>query len=258
MSQLVRDPFWLAKYRELFARGAAFLVEGNFMKEQLVRLGCPADKVIVQHIGVDCAKFKYRERKLNPGEPVRILIAAAFREKKGIEYALKAFAQVYQKNPDIRLRILGDGPLRARIERLIKELGIATVVTMLGEQPYAVFRDELERAHLFLSPSVTASDGDTEGGCPVAIIEAQATGLPVLSTFHADIPEVVIHGKTGLLAPEKNVAVLADNLSYLVTHPEVWADMGRRGREHVEREYNVVHQIARLEDIYESILDRSQ
>ena len=101
-----------------------------------------------------------------------------------------------------------------------------------------------------LLPSVTIKNNDKEGGAPVAILEAQASGLPVISSYHADIPEVVVDGKSALLAPERDVETLAKHLEYLVKHPDVWGTMGRAGREHVEQEYDVMVQVGKLEEIY--------
>lgn len=91
---------------------------------------------------------------------------------------------------------------------------------------------------------------NTKDGAPVAILEAQATGLPMITSYHADIPEVVVDGKNALLAPEKDMGALAKHLEYLVEHPDVWEDMGRAGREHVEQEYDVIVQVDKLEKIY--------
>lgn len=96
-------------------------------------------------------------------------------------------------------------------------------------------------------------NGDTEGRAPVSILEAQGTGLPVISSYHTDIPKVVVDGKSALLAPEKNVEMLAKHLEYLVEHPDVWEEMGRVGREHVEGEYDVVVQVGKLEKIYDML-----
>jgi len=103
-----------------------------------------------------------------------------------------------------------------------------------------------------LLPSVTIKNNDKEGGAPVAILKAQASGLPVISSYHADIPEVVVDGKSALLAPERDVETLAKHLWYLVKHPDVWGTMGRAGREreHVEQEYDVMVQVGKLEEIY--------
>src|SRR5262249_22047601 len=141
-----------------------------------------------------------------------------------------------------------------RIVELLAKHDLDRSVRQLGYQPYPVFRELLKTHHLLLSPSVTAEDGDSEGGSPVTITEAQATGMPVVSTFHADIPEVVINGTTGLLSPERDVQALAANLAYLVTHPGRWEAMGRCGRAHVEEEYNASVQGRRLEEIYSAVL----
>jgi colanic acid/amylovoran biosynthesis glycosyltransferase len=150
--------------------------------------------------------------------------------------------------------LIGDGELRPRIEALVQELGIADEVLFLGAQPHVRFREELLRCHLFLSPSVTAADGDTEGGAPVGIIEARATGMPVVATTHADIPEVICHGKTGWLAPERDVAELTSHLAGLLSQPETWPAMGERGHRHIEAQYNLSVQAQRLESIYDELM----
>ena len=107
---------------------------------------------------------------------------------------------------------------------------------------------------LTMTPSVLASNGDAEGGCPVTVIELSAAGMPVLSSRHCDIPEVVLDGVSGHLAPEKDVEALTDRLEFLVTHPELWPGMGRAGRAHVEVQFNAALQPGRLENIYDELL----
>ena len=103
--------------------------------------------------------------------------------------------------------------------------------------------------------SITAQNGNTEGSAPAAILEAQATGLPVISSYHADIPEVVVDGKSALLAPERDAETLAKHLEYLVGHPDVWGAMGRAGREYMEQEYDVMVQVGKLEKIYDGLCE---
>ena len=105
----------------------------------------------------------------------------------------------------------------------------------------------MHNIHTYYIPT---KDGATEAGAPVAILEAQATGLPVISSYHADIPGVVVDGKSALLAPERDVEILAKHLEYLVGHPDVWGAMGRAGREYMEQEYDVMVQVGKLEKIY--------
>ncbi|MCK5644760.1 MAG: glycosyltransferase, partial [Gammaproteobacteria bacterium] len=205
VSMIPRIPYWKKRYVQLFKEGELFLTEGNNMKQQLIKLGCPENKIIVQHLGVDLNIFNFTPRTQPEDGNITILIAGSFREKKGIPYAIKAFAKVKEEHPDIQLRILGDGPMRDQIESLVADLGVSCSVTLLGYQPHDVFLNEAANAHIFMLPSITAQNGDTEGGAPVAILEAQATGLPVISSYHADIPEVVVDGKSALLAPERDV-----------------------------------------------------
>ncbi len=103
-------------------------------------------------------------------------------------------------------------------------------------------------------PSITAQNGDTEGGAPVVIIEAQATGLPIISSYHADIPDVVVDNESALLAPEKDVECLAKHLEYLVEHPDLWDKMGRIGRKYVEQEYDLTAQVQKLENIFDTLI----
>lgn len=254
VSMPLRSPSWRKKYTELFHEGELFLTEGSYMKEELIKLGCHEDKILVQHLGVDLKKFNYTSRELPEDGNIRILIAGSFREKKGIPYAIQSFAEVKKNYPNIQLRILGDGPLRGQIESLIKKLNISKSVDLLGYQDHEIFLKEAVDAHMFLLPSITAGNGDTEGGAPVAIIEAQATGLPIISSYHADIPEVVVEGKSALLAPEKDIDCLANHLEYLIKTPELWAKMGFEGRKHIEKEYDLIKQVEKLEKIYDTLI----
>ena len=148
----------------------------------------------------------------------------------------------------------GDEEEKRTICGLLEQLD--GVVTWIGFLPYPAFRVAVLTHHLFLSPSVTAGDGDSEGGAPVTIIEAEATGMPILSTLHADIPEVVVDGKSGLLSQERDVDSMAENLERLVAEPDLWEQMGRCGRRHVEGNFDVRRQVARLEEIYSEVAER--
>lgn len=256
ISTLSRVKYWQKAYLKLFKNCELFLVEGTHMKNELVKLGCPIEKIKVHHLGVNINQIRFKPRIVNPKSTITILISGTFTEKKGIIYAIEAFATVKSRNQNIRLRILGDGYMRSQIESLVQNLEIADSVELLGYQPYSVFLSELENAHIFLSPSITAENGDTEGGAPVSIIEAQASGIPVISSYHADIPEVVIDGQSALLAPEKDVHILAEHLTYLVDHPEIWPKIGQTGRAHVEKEYNAEIQGRRLESIYKELIEK--
>ncbi len=241
---------WGEKYMLLFSMGDCFLVEGSHMKKCLVELGCPENKIKIIHIGVDTKSFKYRERRMGDGEKTIMLFCGRLIEKKGLEYALRALALVKDKYRNVEFRVIGDGRLKDHIIRLIQDLGLDHMVKLLGYIPYVKTKGEMDNAHILIQPSVTATNGETEGGAPAVLIEGQACGMPVLASFHADIPEVVLDKQSGLLSEERNFEQLAENMAYLFEHPEKWAEMGSVGRRHVEQNYNVKTEAAKMEQIY--------
>ncbi|MEI6126543.1 MAG: glycosyltransferase, partial [Pseudomonadota bacterium] len=244
-SMMAQEELWRKRYKELFARCELFFAEGNHMRSVLIELGCRPEKVLVQRLGIDLEKIAFIPRKLDAHRKVKILIASTFRDKKGITFCLQAFANVAAKHKNIELSIIGDAG-RSEREIAYKKEVIKTIergnlsgrVNMLGFLDYPSFIEEAKKHDIFLSHSIVGSDGETEGGAPVTLIEMSAYGMPVLSTLHCDIPEVIINGKSGFLVPEKDVAALTDRLEFLVTHPETWEAMGRQGRIHIEQEYD--------------------
>ncbi|MEB3222815.1 MAG: glycosyltransferase [Candidatus Sericytochromatia bacterium] len=254
VSKLPREPKWRPRLARLFASGDRFLVEGPHMRDALVTLGCPPEKVFVHHLGLDPTRYPYRVRRPGPG-PVRLLVAGSFREKKGLAYALEAFGRVAARRPgQVALTVIGDGPLREALVGIPRAHGVEPWVRWLGYQPHAVFLAEALAAHVLLAPSVVASDGDTEGGAPVTLLEAQATGLPVLATWHADVPEVTRPGASAWLVPERSVEALEERLEWLLANPGAWAEMGRAGRAHVEAAFDSRRLGRALETHYDEVL----
>jgi len=259
----VQYPKWLIRYKKLFQEGELFLVEGSYMKKCLLELGCPKEKIIVQHLGVDLDQIKFVPRKLDEDEEIKILISSSFREKKGIPYAVEAFGRVKQTYPNLKLKltIIGDSggsreeeEEKEKIFNMIQKYNLRDCVNILGYQVYSIFLRELYKHHIFLHPSVHASDNDTEGGVPVSIIEASASGMPILSTTHCDIPEVVINEESGYLVSEKDVDALVEKLEFLILNSDLWRNMGLCGREHIRKNYNIKEQVRKLEKIYDKVL----
>jgi colanic acid/amylovoran biosynthesis glycosyltransferase len=255
-------PLWRVRYRELFAHVDRVLVEGPFMARTAEALGCPTAKLRVHRLGVALDDIPYRPRRRSRGEPLRILIAAAFREKKGIPYALAAIGRVHRVGVPVAVTIIGDTPAtpeagddKARILATIAEYDLGGVVRMLGFQPYARLLEEAAAHHVFMSPSVTAESGDTEGGAPIGLIEMAASGMPVVSTYHCDIPQVLADRETGLLARERDVDGLVEALHWLVDHPDEWARMTSAARAHVAEKFDVRTQARALAAIYDDVVD---
>jgi len=125
---------------------------------------------------------------------------------------------------------------------------------MLGFQPHEVFWREAYANHVFLSPSITGHDGDTEGGAPVAIIELAASGMPIVSSRHCDIPEIVLDGRTGWLAGERDVDGLLDCLRLCLAAAPGWDGILAAGRRRIETEYDAAIQGRRLAEIYRQLV----
>jgi colanic acid/amylovoran biosynthesis glycosyltransferase len=225
-------------YRRLFERGEVMLSVSEHYKERLISLGCPADRVRVHRLGVDTQGFRFTERRLDAGQPVRFLSICRLVEKKGLEFGLHAMALLRHDTPAFAWDIAGDGPLRASLEALARQLGLHDRVRFHGPVQRSRARELLSSAHVCLAPSVTATDGDQEG-LPVTIIEAMACGLPVVSTMHSGIPEAVRDGTTGYLVPECDPPALANALARIARESDRWPALGRSARAIVEAEFDV-------------------
>ena len=242
---------WRRSYEKLFAEGELFLVEGPYMQKRLIEIGCPEDKIKIQHIAIDLRKYPFRMRlPKNKRELVRILFCGSFREKKGLLYALDAVRQVYTQNPRIEFIIIGDGELRPRVEEFLDRYQMRSYTHLLGFRPHSRMIEEMNAADLFIHPSITAKNGDSEGGAPTVILEAQACGLPVISTYHADIPNVVIPNESALLATERDSKKLMDNILLLLTAQDRWSTMGELGRAFVYTHHDILKEVKLLENRY--------
>ncbi len=238
-------------YKRLIKRGDFFLPLSRTMENKLIKLGFPEERIICHQIGIQPSKFEFFERIHSNGRPIHLLTIARLVEKKGVEYGLKAIAKILQGNGvEIRYRIAGDGPLREELEILTWRLGISKYVEFLGWKEQSEMVKLFQTSDIFMLPSITASDGDQEG-TPVALMEAQAMGLPVLSTLHSGIPEIVRHGKSGYLVPERNAEALAERLEHLITHPQEWPLLGQEGRRIIMAHHDVSKLNRLLVEIYQ-------
>lgn len=245
----------LRMYSNLAKRGDLFLFCSKHMQRWYDNQGFGAGRTIVHRYGLRTELFPGSRRRSDQTGGIRLLSVGRLVEKKGFEFAVKGVAMLLSKFPNVRYEIVGDGELRPELELLIAELGVARNVRLLGWRE----RDEIlslyEQTDIFLAPSVTSLDGDQEG-IPLALHEAMASGLPVISTRHTGIPELVYDGKTGFLVEERDAEAIADRLTYLMEHPETWREMGERARNSVEEYNNLDEQTDRLVDIYRSLLKR--
>ena len=238
------------EYRKLFRHAAAIIAVSRAMRQRLIELGAPAERTHWNPCGVDCEQFD----QVEPAAAPPILVAVGrLTEKKGPTYTIRAFASALEEVPDARLRFLGDGPLREECEALVGELGLGHAVEFLGAQPHHAVAPLLRTARAFVQHSVVAASGDSEG-TPVAVLEAGATGLPVLATRHAGIPDVVVDGETGLLVDERDVEGMSLHMVSVLQNPELAGRIGARARSHVVSQFSMDHSMQRLWAVIEACL----
>lgn len=253
------NPAWRSRYLELFEEASLVLCEGPHMASCVIALGANPETVKVHRLGVDLSRLPFAPRTWNPGLPLKVLVAASFREKKGIPYAIEALKTVAETRP-VELTIVGDaGPdersraEKARIEHQLSTIPAGLKVTRKGFVSHGELVGLARHHHLFLSPSVTAADGDTEGGAPVALIEMAATGMPIVSTRHCDIPGTVIDGRTTLLASERSVSSLVESIAWWTQAPQQWPERLLEQRAHIERDFDAERQGALLASHYREV-----
>lgn len=240
-------------YNDLFKLGDLFLPISQTWKNKLVSLGCCRENIFVHHMGIDLNKFAYREKQIHDGG-IHVLTVARLVEKKGLEYSIRAVAKITDRYPQIQYTIVGDGPLKKQLEELIYELKMAPNIHLAGPLSSDYISELMRMSHIYILASVTAQDGDQEG-IPVSLMEAMAAGLPVMSTRHSGIPELVQDGISGFLVPEKNVDGLVSKCEYLISHPERCAEMGRAGRKFVEENFEISKLNRELVELYTRSLE---
>ena len=225
------------EYQQLFRRGELMLPISELWAGRLQKMGCPREKIAVSRMGVDMTRFSPRPVKA-PATPLEIISVARLTEKKGLHVAIEACRQLKEQGVAFRYRILGIGPWERRLRTLIEQYQLEDVVEMPGFKPSHEVKAMLDDADVFLLPSVTGADGDMEG-IPVALMEAMAVGIPVVSTLHSGIPELVEADKSGWLVPENDARALAQRLAaFSQLDADKLAPVVKRAREKVEHDFN--------------------
>lgn len=235
------------RYKRLGEEASLFVCVSDFIRERALEAGFPSQKLLVHYIGIDRELFSPSP---TPETSQGVLFVGRLVEKKGCEYLLRAMQLVQQAHPRCDLTIIGDGPLRPSMEALATELNLRC--QFRGAQSAAIVLESLRRARIVCVPSVTAANGDSEG-LPTVVAEALATGVPVVSTKHAGIPEIVIPYLTGILTPERDFGALADALCLLLADNDLWQRLHRAAPQHIEQRFDLKTQTAKLENIYTRI-----
>jgi glycosyltransferase involved in cell wall biosynthesis len=225
VSVRLRDPAWREKYRAL-DKADGLITVSALSRERLIALGLNGARIHVIPCGVDVP----REVLTRPTrEAVRCLAVGRMAPKKGPIFTLDAFRRAAEVRPELRLDFIGEGPLLPAAEQYVAALQLGDRVTLHGGQPADAVQRLLGEADIFLHHAVTDPASGDEEGLPVAILEAMAVGLPVVSTQHAGIPEAVEDGVTGWLVPERDTPAMAVRIVELARSSELRARLGEAG-----------------------------
>ena len=239
-------------YRRMFAVADGLVAVSRTMKQQLISLGAPSEKIHHIPCGVDTALFA----EGNPATAPPLFVAVGrFVDKKAPHLTLKAFSRITERVPDARLIMIGDGPLLAASRELANSLRIQDRVQFAGTRRHDEVAATLRSARALVQHSVTTSYGDSEG-TPVSVLEAGAVGLPVVATRHAGIADVVIEGETGLLSDEGDVESMAEHLIRLAEDPTLAGLMGARARSHVGGCFSIDQTMKKLWAVMEAAIQR--
>ena len=203
--------------------------------------------------GIPLDQFPFRERPFPSDGSWHFVQACRLIEKKGIDDALHAFARFTATHPKARYTIAGEGPLRVPMEQLRDELGLHEKVHFAGFLNGNDLSTLYHQAHVFLHPSRMTSDQNQEG-VPNSMLEAMATGLPVVATKHGGIPEAVRDEVSGILTPERDREGLHEALLRITASENAWRQMGLAASADVREVFESTAQIAKLESAYDEAI----
>jgi colanic acid/amylovoran biosynthesis glycosyltransferase len=224
--------------------GDAFLVTTDcFGRATLQRYGFDDRRIVTLRLSIAAKKIPFRERRRS-SDTIRLLSVGRLVEKKGLEFGVRAAAAFQAANPGLRVeyRIIGDGPLRGDLTALVEQLDAAATVQLLGALPGAEVMRWMHDSDIYLLPSLMEQAG-------YVLLEAQASGLPVVATRVGGVPEMVREGRSALLVEAGDVRATTDALQWLLDHPDMWPRMGHEGRRHVEDQHDVGKLTTALEEV---------
>lgn len=250
------EPVWKERYRDLFNRADLFICEGGHGARMLREAGCPERKIRVNRLGVDVKAIPFVEREKRAGE-LHLLQIAAFTGKKGQKYALEAFEKALVDCPDMTLTFVGgeDYSIKKELMERAKNSIAGSRVFFFDAIDYSKLYEFMKGYHVFIHPSTFTETMDCEGGAPIVLLDAQASGMPVISTLHCDIPDEVVHGETGLLSPERDGDGIAESIrAFYAMDQGDYDSFALNGRNHVARTYDIRKNSAKLRSLYDEVI----
>lgn len=240
-----------AEYREMFDYATRTIAVSNAMYKKLLGLGCPEDRLVLNTYGPNDSFFE-----ISPNMDEEHFIGIGrFTDKKAPYYTILAFSKILETFPNAKLTIGGDGQLLNVCNNLVRYLRIEHAVSLPGRISPPAFRELLTKAAAFVQHSVIAEDGDSEG-TPVAVLEASAAGLPVISTKHAGIPDVIVDGETGFLVDEHDVDGMSEAMLKILADRVLANQMGKAGKQRVRNNFSMAKYISKLSEEISGAVDK--
>jgi glycosyltransferase involved in cell wall biosynthesis len=235
--------------RSMLTRMTMGLCASRELYELLAEVGVPRERLRIHHLGIDLAAFRRGPRLAVP----RVLMVGRFVEKKGFEYGVRAFARALARGARAELVIVGGGERESQLRALVREQGIEAHARFAGVLPSREVAALMSESDVLMAPSVIGADGDRESGV-IALKEASACELAVIGTYHGGIPEIIDDNVTGYLVPERDVESLAQRLYTALTERAACEQLGKAGRQKMEREYDLHTQVQELEAHYDEAI----
>ena len=239
---------------KIFPRIARIITKSEFQRNLLISQGYDKTKIVTMYGGINLKNIPFIRRKINE-EDIRIISAARFVEKKGFETTLNFFYEVRKKYCSAKLTLIGNGKEKEQIKALIQKLNLTHSVKVLDFMEHHSFIKELYDHHIFVLPSKTAKNGNREG-IPNVIKEAMASGMPVISTYHAGIPELIEDGETGFLVDENDCNGIAKKFEWILKNNRKTFEICSNARMCVEKKFDSIKNTNKLELLYDKVLDK--
>lgn len=250
------QPGYEAQLRELLQTVPLVLARSESLRQRLLQLGCPEDRLAINRTGVPLDQFPFVARKAPVGGAWQIVQACRLIPKKGLVTAVHGFGMFRERHRSAKFVIAGDGPMRGELQALVSKLGLEDCVSFPGFLSQAKLHELYLTSHIFAHPSELMADSNQEG-VPNSMLEAMSTGLPVVATLHGGIPEAVENGVSGFLVEEKNPQAVCEALCKIADSGDEWLRMGREGSEFITRNFEQHAQIEHLEAQYARVLRRA-
>ena len=254
-SYCLKDKRWVPHFKKLFTIADRIVVLCDEVKHRVMAFGYPEEKIRLWNCLEDVDFYTYSKRP--QAKPMRFIIAARFVEKKGYPLLLNAFAKFAKECPDARLTAIGYGEGKKNVLKICDELDIKDKVEVISTDNNpnfdSIYRERLSQSHIFILPSITAKNGDDEGGPALTLIAAQAAGLPVITTRFPGSERSVVDGLTGIYC-DPDPDSIYDKMRYLYERPQMWDELGCRASEYVKKEFRVEDQVIKMEAIYNELV----